>query len=301
MCRIVVPQAPRLTPDRLTMQPDDYCQQRAAASGSSFYYSFRFLDEERRRAVTALYAYCREVDDVVDDCSDPEVAAQTLVWWRNELESCFAGAPTHPVTQALAPHIARFDLPQELFVAILDGMVMDLTRHSYHSMEELQTYCYRVAGAVGLLAARIFGYTDDQTLIYAEKLGLAFQLTNIIRDVGQDIRMGRVYLPAELLDQHGIDHELLHRPTTAEPLKQALAALTGVAREAYREAKEHLPRCDRAAQRTGLLMSAIYERLLDEIERDGFQVLEHRVHLTPLRKLWIAWRTARREKRLTAN
>ncbi|HEX9179319.1 MAG TPA: presqualene diphosphate synthase HpnD, partial [Burkholderiales bacterium] len=186
------------------MTPDQYCQEKAAQSGSSFYYSFLFLPPEKRRAITALYAFCREVDDLVDECSDPVVARTKLAWWRQELAGTFAGNPQHPVTRALAPAIERFGLPQEQFQEIIDGMEMDLDQEHYPDFRSLALYCHRVAGVVGLLSAEIFGYQDRATLRYAHELGLAFQLTNILRDVGEDARRGRIYLPMDELAQFGV-------------------------------------------------------------------------------------------------
>jgi phytoene synthase len=277
-----------------------YCEDKAASSGSSFYYAFRFLPDDRRRAITALYAFCREVDDVVDECSDASVARLKLQWWRDEVGRLFEGVPQHPVALALREHIRQYNLPKEYFLEIIDGMEMDLDRHRYEGWKDLALYCHRVAGVVGLLSAEIFGYVNRQTLKYAGELGLAFQLTNILRDVREDARRGRIYLPREALAQFGVDEQdiLSYRHT---PQVQAL--LTDVlerARAHYRKALALLPDEDRYAQRSGLIMAAIYQATLDEIEHDGLRVLERRIALTPLRKLWIAWRTARRESRLAA-
>ena len=190
------------------MTPDDYCQQRAAASGSSFYYSFVFLEPVRRQAITALYAFCREVDDIVDECPDPHLARTKLTWWRTEIAHLYAGNPSHPVTQALATTLTRFSLPQEQLLEIIDGMEMDIDAARYPDFRALHLYCYRVASIVGLLAAEIFGYTDRRTLKYAHDLGLAFQLTNIIRDVGEDARRGRIYLPQEDLARFDVTEKI---------------------------------------------------------------------------------------------
>jgi phytoene synthase len=273
------------------MSPDAYCQQKAAASGSSFYYAFLFLPAERRRAITALYAFCREVDDVVDETSEPQLAAVKLAWWRAELANLFAGNPQHPVTQALAPFIGKFALPQEHLGEIIDGMEMDLTQTRYLDWTGLERYCYRVAGVVGLLAARIFGYRDPRTLDYARELGIAFQLTNIIRDVGEDARKNRIYLPMADLKEFGVPAaDILNARQTPE-FGRLMAFETQRAKEFYARAFSALPALDRKSQRAGLIMAAIYRTLLDEIERDGFRVLTQRTSLTPLRKLWIAWKT----------
>jgi 15-cis-phytoene synthase len=283
------------------MTPDQYCQEKAAASGSSFYYSFLFLPEDRRRAITALYAFCREVDDVVDECSDIGVARTKLQWWREEIGRLFEGKPRHPVTQALAPHLDVRKLPAELFGEIINGMEMDLDQTAYETFEHLRLYCYRAASAVGLLSARIFGYTDLKTLDYAHDLGMAFQLTNILRDVREDAARGRVYIPLEELDRFGVDMQALLQFKTTQPIRQLLEFQAQRARGYYRSALRQLPAADRYSQRSGLIMAAIYEKLLDEIENDGYRVLEQRISLTPLRKLWIAWRVARREKKVAKN
>ncbi|MCW9059482.1 MAG: presqualene diphosphate synthase HpnD [Gammaproteobacteria bacterium] len=279
------------------MNPDQYCQRRAAASGSSFYYSFLFLPTEQRRAILALYAFCREVDDVVDDCQDPGVARLKLQWWREEIGRAFQGSPQHPVTRALQPQLERYNLPEEYFREIIDGMQMDLDQARYADFSALALYCHRVAGVVGLLAAEIFGYQDRGTLNYATDLGTALQLTNILRDVREDARRGRIYLPQDELRRAGVEEEdILHGVSTPQ-LHSLLAQQAARARDYYQRAEQALPEVDRPAQRSGLIMSNIYGTLLDEIEADGFRVLERRVALTPLRKLWIAWRTLRREKR----
>ncbi|BCL74576.1 phytoene synthase [Jeongeupia sp. HS-3] len=274
------------------MTPDQYCEDKAAQSGSSFYYSFRFLPLEKRRAITALYAFCREVDDVVDETHDENVARTTLAWWRGEIDQMYAGNPQHPVTRALLPVLKTFNLSREHFLEIIDGMEMDLDEARYNSFKDLQLYCYRVASVVGLMAAEIFGYTDRKTLKYAHDLGIAFQLTNIIRDVGEDARRGRLYLPVDELQRYNVPAaDIFNFRQTAE-FKSLMAFQIDRAEQFYRQAFEQLPKADRKAQRPGLLMAAIYRATLEEIRRDGAdKVLNQRLSLTPIRKLWLAWRT----------
>ncbi len=272
------------------MTPDAYCQQKAAASGSSFYYSFLFLPPPRRRAITAFYAFCREVDDVVDEAKDVGVARAKLAWWRTEVAALFAGHPTHPVTLALQPFAGEFGLDAAKLGEIIDGMEMDLTRHRYADFGDLALYCHRVAGVVGQVAAGIFGYSNPRTLEYAEALGLAFQLTNIIRDVGEDARLGRVYLPADELARHGLTPDDILGLAPGPAFAAMMREQADRAEAQYEKAFALLPPEDRRAQRAGLIMAAIYRTLLAEIRRDGFPVLHARVSLTPLRKLWIAWR-----------
>ena len=273
------------------MTPDEYCQQKAAASGSSFYYSFLFLPPERRRAITALYAFCREVDDVVDETSETQIAAAKLAWWRAELANLYRGNPQHPVTRALLPFIERYSLSKEHLNEIIDGMEMDLKYNRYPDFATLQSYCYRVAGVVGLMAAQIFGYRDAATLRYAENLGTAFQLTNIIRDVGEDAQRNRVYLPLDELARFGVSAaDIVHLRET-DSFRKLIEFQIDRASEYYRRAFADLPRQDRKSQRPGLVMAAIYRTVLDEIRAGGCKVLNERTSLTPLRKLWIAWRT----------
>jgi phytoene synthase len=270
------------------MTPDEYCQQKAAASGSSFYYSFLFLPRERRRAITA---FCREVDDVVDETSDAQLAATKLAWWRAEVAGLYAGNPQHPVTKALSPFTMTFSIEKERLLEIIDGMEMDLTQSRYLDWPGLERYCHRVAGVVGLLAAGIFGYRDKRTLEYARELGIAFQLTNIIRDVGEDARKNRIYLPMDDMKRFGVPAADILNARESSGFKELMKFETERAKGYYAKAFSALPAEDRKAQRAGLIMAAIYRTLLDEIERDGWRVLTQRTSLTPLRKLWIAWKT----------
>lgn len=274
------------------MSPDDYCEQKAAASGSSFYNSFRFLPAERRRAIIALYAFCREVDDVVDETTDAAVARIKLEWWRSQVAAIFDGVPQHPVAQALKPVVQAFQLPQEHLLAVIDGMAMDLDFDRYPDFALLERYCDRVAGVVGLMSAQIFGYSNDSTRAYARDLGIAFQLTNIIRDVGEDAQRGRIYLPQDEMERFGVASAELFQKRVTPGFKALMEFQVQRARKFYDKAFAALPAADRRAQRPGLIMAAIYRALLDEIVRDGFRVLDRRYSLSPLRKAWIAWMTS---------
>jgi len=273
------------------MSPDEYCQQKAAQSGSSFYYSFLFLPPERRRAITALYAFCREVDDTVDEIEDAGVARTKLMWWRKEIAAMLSGNPSHPVTLALQPHVTTYGLKGEHLQSIIDGMEMDLDQTRYLDFPGLQRYCWHVASVVGILSASIFGVTQGDTLLFAEKLGLAFQLTNIIRDVGEDGRKGRIYLPVNELQQFNVTAADILNGRHSENFEKLMRFQVERAQRVYDEAFALLPKQDRRAQRPGLMMAAIYRTLLSEIERDGFHVLNQRISLTPIRKLWLAWKT----------
>jgi phytoene synthase len=244
----------------------------------------------------AFYAFCREVDDIVDECHDTQLARTQLMEWRDEIARLYAGKPDHPVTRALAEAIVPFHLPQDAFEQIIDGMEMDLDFDTdqpelYPDFKALRLYCHRVAGVVGEVAASIFGYNDRNTLKYANKLGLAFQLTNIIRDVGEDARRGRIYLPADERMQFGVTRADLMHTTISENFRRLMAFQAQRALQTYDEALALLPATDRKAQRPGLIMAAIYRALLEEIRTDGYHVLDRRISLTPLRKLWLAWLT----------
>ena len=277
------------------MTPEQYVQDKAAASGSSFYYAFLFLPPLRRAAITAFYAFCREVDDVVDETSDAGVAAAKLAWWRQEVHSAFSGRPNHPVMQALMPLTAEVDIQPAHLLAVIEGCQIDLQQTRFLDYEGLQHYCHLVAGVVGEAAANIFGRTEADTVQYAHRLGLAMQLTNIIRDVGDDARRGRIYLPVSELQQFDVKaQEILKRDSPWGYSNRFEALMRFQAKRAHRlydEAFALLPEADRRAQKPGLMMANIYRTLLREIEADGFRVLHQRTSLTPLRKLWIAWRT----------
>ncbi len=272
------------------MTPQQYVQQKAAASGSSFYYAFLFLPKPRRAAITAFYAFCREVDDVVDEIEDPGVARTKLAWWQAEVGKAYAGQPSHPVMKALMPLAADYRIEARHLLAVIEGCQMDLEQTRYLDYVGLQRYCHLVAGIVGEVSAGIFGQTDARTTEYAHKLGQAFQLTNIIRDVGEDALRGRIYLPVSELQQFEVKaHELLKRQYS-ERFTALMQFQAQRAHRLYDEALALLPGADRRAQKPGLMMASIYRTLLREIERDNFQVLHQRVSLTPLRKFWLAWK-----------
>ena len=272
------------------MTPQDYVQQKAAASGSSFYYAFLFLPPHRRAAITAFYAFCREVDDVVDEVLDRSVAAQKLHWWQMEVQSSFAGNAQHPVMKALMPLTADFGITAQHLQDVIAGCQMDLNQTRYLDFASLQRYCHLVAGVVGEVAARIFGQSQEETTHYAHQLGLAFQLTNIVRDVGEDALRGRIYLPVNELQQFEVSaKDILERRDS--PAFQALMSFQYErAQGLYEKALAALPQADWRSQKPGLMMASIYRTLLVEIQAAGFPVLRQRVALTPLRKFWLAWK-----------
>ena len=259
------------------MTPDEYCQEKAAASGSSFYASFLFLPDVKRKAITALYAYCREVDDVVDNCREMSVANTKLHWWRQETERLFQNQPRHPVTRALHKYVETFDLQAEHLLAIIDGMQMDLDKTQYQNFQDLALYCYRVAGVVGLLAASIFGYQKESTREYAKTLGTAFQLTNILRDVREDAQLGRVYIPADELAKFKVSPSALGQNQNSAELRELFAYQAQRAEEYYDRAFALLPPEDRYAQRSGIIMAEIYRSMLRKIIKSNYPILEERV------------------------
>jgi len=272
------------------MTPQDYVQQKAAASGSSFYYAFLFLPVPKRAAITAFYAFCREVDDVVDEATDPGVAASKLAWWQGEVAKSFAGQPSHPVMQALLPISQPFGILQRHLQAVIEGCQMDLSQTRYLDYAGLQRYCHLVAGVVGEVAAQIFGQTQPQTTAYAHQLGQALQLTNIIRDVGEDALRGRIYLPMNELQQFGVSAQDILNRQYSDRFTALMTFQAQRAQALFDQALALLPAPDRRTQKPGLMMASIYRALLREITRDQFQVLHQRTSLTPLRKFWLAWR-----------
>lgn len=271
------------------MTPQQYCQQKTAKSGSSFYYSFKFLTPQKRDAITALYAFCREVDDIADECTELHIAQTKLSWWRTEIENLYLGKPQHPVSKALLPNIPTYQLDSQHFIEIIDGMEMDLNFNRYEDFEQLQLYCYRVASVVGLLSAQIFGFSNLKTLTYATDLGMAFQLTNIIRDVGEDARRNRIYLPLDELARFSVTEDDILHSRESDAVRQLLEHQIQRAEGYYDRAISELPDEDRKNQRVGLMMAAIYHTLLGEIKQDGAQkVLNSRTSLGAVRKFWLA-------------
>ncbi|BCX54180.1 MULTISPECIES: presqualene diphosphate synthase HpnD [Comamonas] len=272
------------------MNPDQYVQDKAASSGSSFYYAFLFLPKERRAAITAFYAFCREVDDVVDEVTDPGVAATKLAWWKTEVHKAFTSQSAHPVMQALMPHAKTYGIEERHLQAVIEGCQMDLDQTRYLDLAGLQRYCHLVAGVVGEVAARIFGQTDERTTEYAHTLGQALQLTNIIRDVGEDAMRGRIYLPISELQQFDVKAHEINKREYSDRFTALMRFQAERAHSLYDKALGLLPDADRHAQKPGLMMASIYRTLLREIESENFQVLHQRISLTPLRKFWLVWK-----------
>lgn len=274
------------------MTPDQYCEAKVAESKSNLVSAFRILSADRRRAITALYAFCREVDDVVDECKDPGISLAKLAWWSAETGRLFESSPTHPVTLALLPHLGVYSLKQEHFAEIIAGVQTDLAQSRFSDFEDLDRYCDRVAGAVGLCSARIFGEVTPQTDRYALLLGRALQYTNILRDIGEDARRGRIYLPIELLSAHQVEPASILRLEHTNALTHALGDMAASAERLFDQALDVLPQSQRAEQRPGLIMAAIYRDLLRLLISESFDVMNQRISVAPARKVWLAWKTA---------
>jgi len=272
------------------MSPEQYCKEKSASSGSSFYYSFLFLDPQRRDAIMALYAFCREVDDIVDNDNDGSIAQAKLNWWKQEIDNTYRNNPQHPVTRSLANFITEYHLEQQYFDLIIDGMSLDLVKKQYQTNDELEHYCYRAASAVGVLSAQIFGVTQANTLRYAEVLGLALQKTNILRDIKEDLDRDRIYIPTESLVKAGIQPDRLQQSIASDNYKRLILDQIEAIEPIYEQALSLLPDEDKKHQKAGLIMAAIYKKILKKIARNPKKAFEQRQTLAPLNKLWIAWR-----------
>ncbi len=265
-------------------------------SGSSFRYSFFFLPREKRDAITAVYAFCRVVDDVVDEEGPADEKSRRLQHWRSEIGRCYEGKnPGEPIAKALLPAIKRFTLPRRHFEAIVDGCQMDLEKNRYENFEELERYCYHVAGAVGLLCIEIFGYESPRVRDYALALGTALQLTNILRDVGSDYRRGRIYLPRDEMEKYGVTEAAIAAAKPAGDLLKLLEFQRDRAKSYYERAQKLLPPEERSKLAAAEIMGAAYAALLTEIERAGFDVFSKKVSVPKFRQMFIAlrafWRT----------
>ena len=270
------------------MTPQEYCKQKTKESHSSFLSAFIFLKKEKREALTALYAYCREVDDIADECLDHEIASKKLNWWREEVERLFKGEPQHPVSKALHPFLSHFNLSKNYFIEIIDGMEMDVKFNRYESFEQLELYCYRVASCVGILSAHIFGFKNKDTLTFAKNLGIALQLTNIIRDLGEDARRGRIYIPLDELKKLDVSEEEIISLKNSEKIKILVQNQSDRAKKFYNLASKTLPIEDKKSQKISLVMGNIYYVLLKEIVEDNPEkILNQKTILPGFRKMRI--------------
>ncbi|QBQ53470.1 presqualene diphosphate synthase HpnD [Nitrosococcus wardiae] len=280
------------------MDPETYCQNKATRPGTSLYYSLLFLPEPQRHAATALYAYQKEIVGIVAECSDLGVAQAKLQWWQEEITRLFTGHPRHPVTQSLAAPIQSYHLPQPSFLKVIEGVGSDLGQWTYPSFQSLTSYCYQVAGSISSMATEIYGYQDPKTRKYAENLGIALQLTYILRNIRQDAARGRIYLPREEFTRFRVPVEAIFSGGDhSKGMVTLLAQHTTRARQYFCSALIELGKHDYYSQRAGLTQIALGLSTLNAIEEEGYPVLQQRTSLTPLRKLWIAWRTSHRARR----
>ena len=273
------------------MTPEEYCRQKAAPDGSTFHYAFLFLAPQRRRALTALQAYCRELDDAVDAPAGPEVAHAKLAWWRHETAQLLAGTPQHPVTRELQEVLDPFGIGREELAGIIDGRQRRLEEQRQSDFESLEAYCRSMADEVGRLSARVCGFQEERTAAAAGTLWGACTLIQILRDIGDEVRRNRVLLPMDELKHFEVPAaDILNRRDSPQ-FRKLMAFQADRAQQHCADAIAGLPPVDRRSQHPVLIMAGIHRGELGEIRRDGFQVLTHLTTLTPLRKLWIACRT----------
>ncbi len=276
------------------MDPAEYCQQRATPRGSSLYYALRYAGRDQRTALTALFALQHELLEIPRRCQDPGVARGKLDFWREQIAQIHDGRPTHPISAALSEASARYPLSQEYFSELLDGADMDLHQYDYADLRDLSLYCHRVGGVLGTLATEILGYGDRHTVKFGHALGMAMALDDRLRNLRTDATLGRVYVPANERDRFGVRTEDLLQPQSSARVQALLASQWQRLNEWYDRALELLPETDRRSQRPLLVETHLRRTLLDEIQRDGLRLLEHQLALTPMRRLWLAWRAARR-------
>lgn len=277
------------------MTPAQYCEDKTRGAGSSFFYAFMFLPAEQRRAMMALYAFCREVDDIADGVHDADTAMRKLHYWRQEVACSFQGNAQHPVARELQWAARRFGFQAEMFEEIMDGMAMDIAGQPINKAADLALYCYRVAGIVGLLSIEVFGYHNRRTRNFATTLGEALQLTNILRDLKEDAARGRIYIPLEERARFGVSDEDFKQGRMHDALASLLAHYGNATEQRYQEALRLLPDEDRTALRPSLVMGAIYYAHFQRLQAVHFDVWRQQVRLSPLQKMWIAWRAWRRE------
>lgn len=278
------------------MTPAEYCENKARGAGSSFFYAFLFLPEKKRRAMIALYAFCREVDNIADDVHDEGVAMRKLQFWREEIDRTFSGNPNHPIGKELDWSHQQRPLSKGLFSDIMDGMSMDVAHVPIQKNKDLSLYCYRVAGAVGLLSTEIFGCTDEKTCEFARALGEALQLTNILRDIKEDASRGRIYFPQQERIHFGVADQDFMEGNLTEGMQSLLDSYGEHAKGCYAKALDLLPAADRKKLSASLLMGSIYYAHLKRLKAVRFDIWQHNIRLLPIHKMWIAWRAWLYEK-----
>jgi phytoene synthase len=273
------------------MDPDQYCREKLATGASSVHYSLLFAPIERRRAATALYALRRELDDTAETASDPSVARAGLGWWAQELQCLFDGAPRHPVTRALAPHVARYGLSPDPLIGALQARLRLLEPDPFDDFDALAQYCYLAAAPFVQAAATIFGSVESATQAHAREVALAVQLIRMVRDAGRHARRGRIVFPMQDLREFDVTPDDLSSARYVKGFELLADRQADRARAALRAAAAQLPPAERRTQAPSVILAALYQALLDELQLSGYRVLHQRIGLTPVRKLLIAWRT----------
>lgn len=279
------------------INPNSYCEKKLIESGSNFSFAFKMLNPAQQQALTAVYAFCREVDDTVDEASDSSLASKKITWWCSEIDRVYQNKAQHPIGIALEESVQNFNLEKKYFDQMLHGMKMDLMYFGYETFEDLIVYCHCVASTAGLLAAGIFGFTDKGTLEYAKTLGLALQWINMIRDLGEDADRGRVYFPEVELKKFYLTPEKIIQKKDSENLRSFLLFQAERARNFYKKAISFLPICDRYKQRPGIIMAEIYFSLLNEIQKQDFAIFENSITLPAMKKIFIVSKTMIRERK----
>jgi len=284
------------------MNPEKYCEDKTRGAGSSFFYAFLFLSPEKRRAMMALYAFCREVDDIADEIKEKEVATRKLVFWQEEVDRVFEGVARHPVGIELMWTIEHYPVEKIMLTEMIEGMLMDVSGKPIVTDEDLDLYCYRVAGVVGLMSIAVFGFSQEASRGFALKMGNALQLTNILRDVYEDTKIERIYLPQQTRAKFKVtDHDIRQgfgdNAQANANLKALLQHYFDKAEQSYADALAALPKEDRQSLTPSLMMGAIYYAHLAKLKNVDFDVWQQPVRLTPLKKIWVAWKAYRYEKK----
>jgi phytoene synthase len=273
------------------MTPHQYCQQKVLHDGSSLHYSLRFLPASQRQVLTALYAFYQEVSEVCYECRDMAVGQVKLKWWQEEVANTFAGTPQHPVGQALTEAIHRHQLLQHYFQEIIEGKLKDLSISRYNSFEQLEQYCQCTSGVLSLLCTQVLGYQHNSTLKYAEQLGIALQLSYLLREICRDLQHGRLYIPQEDLTRFNVGEQTLFNGQLLETVQALFAYQATRIRAYYYNAFKYLAKEDRFSQRSGLIRAQLALATLQEIENEGYQLFKYPTRLTAVRKLWITLHT----------
>jgi len=276
-----------------TADAQAYCMAYTKQSGSNFYYSFLFLSRAKRQAMYTVYAFCKAVDSAVDEPPPGSNPKDELRRWRQELDAVYGGTPTLPITVSLAHHVKTLSIPKVYFEELIRGVEMDLSNSRYATFDELSLYCYRVASVVGLICLHIFGTTSARAQDYAVSLGMAFQLTNILRDINADASDNRVYLPLDDLQSHNYSEKALLQKNYSQEFKTLMQQEAARARQYYEKARAALASMPSSERRTLIvaeIMRGIYSRILDKIEQSGYQVFGPRISLSTSHRLAIAIR-----------